>query len=87
MFENTPKRQNLVSVHGLPSAQPGIFQGRGDFAELEHFNKISLKTQEKRLRRNIFGILNRKFYPKKDTIRIFFFNFQKKAGEASTPTP
>ena len=85
----------LLVVSGT---QPEIFQSRGGFVELGHFDKLSSKTYEKHFgafspRNSWNHILNWRFNPRMETIRAFFqnqgtfFNFQKRALEASSPSP
>ena len=64
-------------------AQPEIFQGRGSFVELGHFDKHFVKnTRKKGSAGKSFGLFsprycqnhisNEKFNPKMDTINTFF---------------
>ena len=78
---------------GKAAAQPEIFQGRGGFAELGHFDKLFVKNTKKAYAGKYFGgfspiqslsySLNGRFKPRMDTIRTFFpksgtfFDFQK----------
>ena len=65
-----------------PGAQPEIFQGRGGFVKLGHFNKHFVKnTRKKGAAGKIFGVYQGLF----SKIR-HFFDFQKIAGRAS-PLP
>ena len=63
-------------------------------SNLKYFRDISSKTQEKRpCRKTLLSFLNRKFYPKMDTIRAFFpkirtlFLIFRKWQWRPTPTP
>ena len=66
-----------------PGTQPEIFQGRGGFLKLRHFDKHFIKKSRKRARREKFWsffylrysenyILNGKYNLRMDTIRAFF---------------
>ena len=44
-------QQTLVKFIGIARALPGIFQGRGVFLELGHFDKHSPTTQERKFPR------------------------------------
>ena len=49
------------------------FQGRGSFVELGHFNKHFVKNTSKKLHNYI---LNGKFNPKLDRVRVFSFKIR-----------
>ena len=84
-------------------SQPEIFQGRGSFVELGHFDKFFVKnTREKSPQRKILELLlldslKSTFWMEDSTQgwtmtvcfpkSRHFFQFSKKAGEASTPLP
>ena len=54
-----PQHQKIIVFKIISGTQPKIFQGRGGFAELGHFDKILLKTHKKRPHGEKFGV----FFP------------------------
>ena len=67
---HSPIFLKLGKKNTFSGAQPEIFQGRGGFVELGHFNKYFVKNMEK---------LNRAFLPKSEN----FFQFPKKGRDTS----
>ena len=67
-----------------PGAQPEIFQGRGGFVKLGHFNKHFVKnTRKKGAAGKIFGVYQCLFFQNQGT----FFDFQKwQEGPSPLPT-
>ena len=55
-----------------PGAQPEIFQGRGGFVKLGHFNKHFVKnTRKKGAAGKIFGVYQCLFFQNQGTFLIF----------------
>ena len=50
----------------MPGAQPEIFQGRGSFVELGHFDKFFVKNIKKRAGKNFEG------FSLLDTVKVIF---------------
>ena len=71
-----------VETPDIASAQPEIFQGKGGFVKLGHFDKHFIKKSRKKARKIFWSflslryswnyILKGKFNPRIDTIRAFF---------------
>ena len=91
------------NTQGEAGSQPEIFQGRGGFVELGHFDKFFVKnTREKSPQRKILELLlldslKSTFWMEDSTqgwtMTVYFpksrhfFRFSKKAGEACIPPP
>ena len=89
-LQNLSKRE--VATGGVPC--PGIFQGRGVFLELGHFDKQSSTTRKRKTQGKITDFFTWKFNPQMTAIRVFFSkirtlfsNFRKRAGETSSSLP
>ena len=58
-FPICPQHQKIIVFKIISGTQPKIFQSRGGFAELGHFDKILLKTHKKRPHREVLEFFSR----------------------------